>query len=223
VTQSQQSPTSAQLPGKPFALPDSLHWFRDSAEQRALYVETYRAAAARARSADRASRTWGVILDVDETILDNSDYQKRLAMAGEKFEIRTWNAWIGERKAIALPGAKTFIDTIIDELHGKVVLITNRSQAQCSATEDNLHAQRIRFDRILCDQAGDGDKNGRFKTVVNGDADNPAIDILIWIGDNIQDFPGLSQSAPGDLASFGVQYFALPNPLYGSWQNVPPR
>src|SRR5262245_36243227 len=70
------------------ALPESLHWYRDSAEQRAIYVETYSAAAAAARALSNgaAPRSWGVILDVDETVLDNSEYQKRAALSGRGFE-----------------------------------------------------------------------------------------------------------------------------------------
>jgi hypothetical protein len=43
---------------------------------------------------------------------------------------------------------------------------------------------------------------------------------LVWIGDNIEDFAALIPSAPGALSQFGTHYFAQPNPMYGSWQNV---
>lgn len=207
------------------ALPDSVHWFRDSAEQKAVYVQTYRAAtdAARALGAGLAAGSWGVILDVDETILDNSDYAKRLADTGEHFSPETWKAWVEERKATALPGVKRFIDTVIDDLRGRVVLVTNRTENECPATEDNLRNLQLRYDRILCDRAGDGNKNERFRSVIDGETGTPAVNVVLWIGDNIQDFPLLTQAAPGDLSPFGVRYFALPDPLYGSWQNVPPR
>ena len=59
-------------------------------------------------------------------------------------------------------------------------------------------------------------------TVIHGESGVvPAINVLIWVGDNIQDFPMLTQANPGDLSSFGTHYFALPNPMYGSWQKVP--
>lgn len=207
------------------SLPDSVHWYRDSAEQRAIYVETYRAAAASVRSLSKGltARSWAVILDVDETVLDNSDYQKRQALAGQGFDPKTWEAWINERHATALPGAKEFIDSVTDQLHGHVIFVTNRLQSQCAATEDNLRAQGIRYDRILCDAVGDGNKNPRFRAVAEGGA-GEAQSVLLWVGDNIQDFPGLSQAnASAESSQFGVRYFVLPNPMYGSWMKNPPR
>jgi predicted secreted acid phosphatase len=106
----------------------------------------------------------------------------------------------------------------------RVVLVTNRKQDQCSATEENLHNVGIRYQRILCDRLGDSDKNARFRAVIAGERGvAPPLNVLIWIGDNIQDFPSLTQKDPGDLSTFGTQYFALPNPMYGSWQKAPMR
>jgi 5'-nucleotidase (lipoprotein e(P4) family) len=211
-------------PSAPAVFSDGLHWFRDSAEQQAIYLETYRDAAQAARSLSYGlmPQSWGVILDVDETVLNNSEYMKRLATTGQKFDPRTWDAWVQARSATALPGAKLFIDSILDQLHGQIVLVTNRTQAQCDATEDNLRRTNLRYSRILCDRSGDGDKNPRFHSIVNGESGAAApLNVLIWIGDNIRDFPDLDQKSPGDLAQFGTRYFALPNPMYGSWQQVP--
>jgi predicted secreted acid phosphatase len=109
----------------------------------------------------------------------------------------------------------------LDQLHGQIVLVTNRTQAQCDATEDNLRRASLRYSRILCDRVGSGDKNARFRSIVNGEPGTAALNVLIWIGDNIRDFPDLDQQLPGDLDQFGTRYFALPNPIYGSWQQVP--
>ena len=98
-------------------VPLNVHWYRDSAEQKAVYIETYRTAAAAARSLSRglADRSWGVILDIDETILDNSDYEKKVRGV---FDAKLWDQWIDQRAATVLPGAKEFIDTVRSELHG---------------------------------------------------------------------------------------------------------
>jgi predicted secreted acid phosphatase len=49
----------------------------------------------------------------------------------------------------------------------------------------------------------------------------PPLEIVAFVGDNILDFPGLSQAImkKGDeaFADFGVRFFVLPNPIYGSW------
>ena len=211
---------------QPAPYPDGLHWFRDSAEQRAVYVEIYREATEAARVLSRGldERSWGVILDIDETILDNSEYQRRLALRGRQYTSDSWNAWVQESAATVLPGAKDFTDAVREELHGQVILITNRSQTQCAVTEDNLHRVLIRYDRILCDAVGKGDKNERFARVIAGEPPQlPPVNVLIWVGDNVQDFPNLTQSSPGDPSEFGRRYFILPNPMYGSWTNVMPR
>lgn len=211
-------PSAASAAASP---PVGVFWFRDSAERKAIYIETYRAAAAAARSqsAGLAPRSWAVILDIDETILDNSDYEKGAAGV---FKQDSWHAWTQQRAAERLPGAKEFIDLVLDQLHGEVILITNRAQTECDATEDNLHSQQIRYDRILCDRAGDQDKNGRFQQVQQGTPGGAApLTVLLWMGDNIRDFPALSQGDSGDPGAFGVRYFVLPNPMYGSWMANP--
>jgi 5'-nucleotidase (lipoprotein e(P4) family) len=200
--------------------PDALHWYRDSAEQKAVYLETYREAG---KSVEKLSRdlpqhSWAVILDIDETVLDNSEYQKRLALSQKQYDSKSWSAWVNEGAATALPGAKAFTDNVLDYLRGQVVLVTNRTQAQCAITESNLHAVQIRYSRILCDSVGDGNKNARFKIVMEGEPGiTTPLKVLAWVGDNIQDFPGLSQTAPGDPELYGTKYFVLPNPMYGSW------
>ena len=62
-----------------------------------------------------------------------------------------------------------------------------------------------------------------YAQVQNGTASPalPPLAVLEWLGDNIQDFPGLTQAVRGDTATyalFGRRYFVLPNPDYGSWQ-----
>lgn len=203
----------------PPAISDGLHWFRDSAEQKAIYAEVYASAtsAVRAAAAGLAPGTWAVILDVDETILDNSDSEKPRALSGKPDDDKSWDVWVEQRKAPLLPGAKAFIDTVHGELKGRIVLVTNRPQARCGATEDNLRAHQLKYDQILCDGVGDGNKNERFRSVTD------TFNVLLWVGDNIRDFPGLTQQNSGDPSQFGKRYFVLPNTMYGSWTDVPPR
>lgn len=202
---------------------DGLHWFRNSAEQRAIYEQTYRAAfeAARSLSAGLEEGTWAVILDVDETVLDNSEYERRLRDGGQPYDDASWGAWVLEEAAPTLPGAKAFIDRVRSELGGRIVFVTNRKQSQCAATDANLRRVGITFDFILCDREGRRDKNARFRAVTEGTEGHGPLTVLLWVGDNIKDFPSHSQKSRDDLSDFGVKYFLLPNPMYGSWQAVP--
>jgi acid phosphatase len=167
-----------------------------------------------------------VILDADETVLDNSEYQRRLAVTGASYAEPTWSAWVRERAATAIPGAAEFTRRVRSS-GGRIAIVTNRADSLCAATRENLAAAGIETDLVLCQLPGESDKNLRFTRIQNGAAaaSVPALTVVAWIGDNIQDFPRLTQSARSDstaLAEFGRRYFLLPNPMYGSWERLPP-
>jgi 5'-nucleotidase (lipoprotein e(P4) family) len=206
---------------------DGVHWYRDSTEMKAIYTETYRAASAVAKDAARRlpAESWGVILDIDETVLDNSEYQKELAATGASYSDANFLDWLKRQDAAPLPGVAEFVQSVNSTWHGKVVLVTNQTPDQCEQTRHRLQTLTIHYDRMLCDDTHSQDKNERFTMVQQGDPGHhiPPLKVVLWMGDNIRDFPNLSQSSPGDSAQFGVRYFVLPNPMYGSWVNTPRR
>src|SRR6185437_14101912 len=87
------------------ALPNDLKWFRLSAEYRALARQAYGVAGERLPELSRglAAGSWGVILDADETILDNSEYERRRFLADSGYTDASWLAWVNERAAAAVP------------------------------------------------------------------------------------------------------------------------
>lgn len=200
-----------------------IHWFRASAEYRGIAREVYRDAGDHLAGLTRGMvpGSWAVILDADETLLDNSLNERRLADQGKSYSETEWAAWVRERAATAIPGAVEFT-RLVQRMGGRVAIVTNRADSLCAPTRDNLVKVGVRADIVLC-QTGSGDKNARFQRVADGTAAPgiPALHVVEWIGDNIQDFPGLTQairSDPDGYASFGVRYFLLPNPMYGSWE-----
>jgi 5'-nucleotidase (lipoprotein e(P4) family) len=209
-----------------FLAPSSIRWVRDSAEHRALYLQVYRAATeyVQGEAAARTAGTWAVVLDADETVLDNSLYQLEQARAGRPFDPVTWTAWCARREAVALPGASAFLSRT-RALGGKVVIVTNRSATECPDTEAVFKAQGLAYDALLCKPDGSSsDKNPRFEAVERGTtaAGLPPLEVVAFVGDNIQDFPGKGQASrtQGDeaFAEFGARFFVLPNPMYGSWE-----
>jgi 5'-nucleotidase (lipoprotein e(P4) family) len=211
-------------PEKP--LSPALRWTRDSAEHRALDLQVYKAATAHVEqeAARRPSGGWAVVLDADETVIDNSVYQVERERANLPFDAPSWHAWTQRREAVPLPGARAFLARL-RELGGRIAIVTNRSVSECPDTEAVFRAHDLAFDVILCKpDAGPGDKNPRFEAVAKGTtpAGLPPLEIVAFVGDNIQDFPSLSQAIrkQGDdaFADFGVRFFALPNPMYGSWE-----
>src|SRR5262245_50550740 len=91
--------------------PESIRWVRESAEYRAALLQVYREATARVESvaASRASSTWAVVVDADETLISNAVYQAERARQGLAFTAESWNVWVKRREATALPGAAAFL------------------------------------------------------------------------------------------------------------------
>jgi len=210
-------------------LPASLHWARNSAEHRAVYLQTFRLAADQLEKLASGLRpfTWAIATDADETLIDNSQYQKELAARGLGFTVESWNAWTLRREATALPGARDFLETV-RRLGGKIAVVTNRRESTCAATEDNLRALRLPFDVALCrPEQGPSDKEPRWRAVEEGKASKylPPLPIVMYLGDNIRDFPGAGQTfataSEDDLSHFGSDWILFPNPMYGSWEGNP--
>ena len=201
-------------------------WIRTSSDYVGTVLETYKAATARveAVSATLPSGSWAVILDADETVLDNSQYQLERAQAGAGYSEESWAAWVKRREATPLPGVAAFLSRV-HALGGRIAIVTNRLQSVCPDTEAVFTKYALAHDTVLCRIDGTpSDKNPRFRAVAEGRSPLGAapLTVIAYVGDNILDFPGLSQAvrAQGESAygQFGVQYFLLPNPMYGSWQ-----
>ncbi len=216
------SPALAAAPLPPAAI----RWARDSAEHRALFLQVYGAATVRveAAAAARTPGTWAVVLDADETTIDNSLYQLERARAGKPFDAQSWRAWTVRREATPLPGAAAFLSRV-HALGGKIAIVTNRAATECPDTEAVFRACTLAYDVMLCmPDGGPSDKNPRFEAVARGTtpAGLPPLEIVAFVGDNIRDFPGQGQAIrrAGDeaFAPFGVRFFLLPNPMYGSWE-----
>ena len=224
----QSAPTIQPAPAKTAAraLPNEIRWFRTSAEYRALTRQAYAVAGERIPELARglAAQSWAVVLDADETVLDNSEYQRRRAMLDSAYTEASWAKWVNERAAPAVPGAPE-LTRKVRVLGGRVAIVTNRADSLCTATRANLQSAGIETDIVLCQPRGEGDKNPRFRRIENGTAvaGIPALNIVAWFGDNILDFPNMSQAARNDpraLDDFGRRFFILPNPMYGSWQQL---
>jgi len=175
-------------------------------------------------AASRPSGGWAVILDADETVLDNSLYQVEREREGKPFDPPSWKAWTDRREALPLPGASAFLARV-RELGGKIAIVTNRWQIECPATEDVFRKHGLAWDVMLCmPNGGPSDKNPRFEAVANGTtpAGLPPLEVVAFVGDNIQDFPKLSQAIRKEpdaaFERFGARYFVLPNAMYGSWE-----
>ncbi|MEQ1910490.1 MAG: HAD family acid phosphatase, partial [Vicinamibacterales bacterium] len=152
------------------AVPDSVKWVRSSAEYIAAFEQTYRLATARVETESRTHTvgSWAVILDADETVLNNSLYQEERARAGLGFSEESWAAWVKRREATPLPGVATFL-TRTRQLGGRIAIVTNRLQSVCPDTEAVFARYQLVYDAMLCRVDGTpSDKNPRFQAVAAG-------------------------------------------------------
>lgn len=206
----------------------AIHWIRTSAEFHAALVQTYALAGERLAelAAEREAGTWAVALDADETVISNSRFQRELAASGGPFSRELWYAWARRREATALPGARAFLERV-HELGGRIAVVTNRDEEICPDTEANFRDLGLPFDAMLC-RRGESRKEPRWEQIESGTAvpGLPPLEIVLWVGDNIQDFPDLGQDLRFEpesaFADFGRKYFVIPNPMYGSWMGNPP-
>jgi len=200
-----------------------IRWVRSSTEYQVTAREVYRMATVHVReAAGRTGAPWGVVLDADETILDNSAYQLQLAGSGQSYP-QGWDAWIMKEAAPVVPGAKEFL-TAVRNAGGKIIVVTNRLETQCRATHAHFNKLELPFDLIWCKPDKDDGKAARFRLVqaqgVTLETGGHVSSIVAWVGDSIADFPSLGETGPTDttsLARFGVDYFMIPNPMYGPW------
>ena len=219
---------TAPPPPPPAAVaePDSIKWVRTAAEYRAATLQAYRlaTAAVERNAAGRAPGSWAVVLDADETIISNLTYQAERAKAGLPYSTESWAAWVKRREATPIPGAAAFLARV-RALGGKIAIVTNRLGTECDDTIAVFTTHALVYDAMLCRPNGSpSDKNPRFEQVRSGAAPGigAPVTIVAFVGDNIQDFPALAQSVKdkgaAGFADFGVRFWVLPTPMYGSWQ-----
>ena len=171
-----------------------------------------------------------VILDIDETVLDNSPYQARLVVNGERYNEVTWAAWCHEKNARAIPGALAF--TRFAASKGVTVFyLSNRASDLGAATLENL--RKLDFPIAADEQVFLG-----LGTIVPGCEQNGSekgcrrelisrkYRVLMQVGDQLGDFvdvlantqQGREQAVAPYLDWIGQRWFVLPNPTYGSWE-----
>lgn len=200
-------------------------WFRDSEEYATLARQVYRAAGRAVQHAVPAGRSWTVVLDVDETALDNSTYELETAAYGTSFADASWDAWVRRRAAAPIPGVVDFVADV-RRLGGRIAWITNRHERVREETRANLEAAGLwGATDLLCVQTADTSytKRVRRAELATGRGHcawpNEPQAIVAFIGDQVGDFPQAGESDPdaGNDHAFGTRFFMLANPMYGSW------
>ncbi|HSE28069.1 MAG TPA: HAD family acid phosphatase [Gemmatimonadales bacterium] len=217
----------AQTPGQGL----QVKYVRDSEEYAVLARQVFRVATNALPGALHAlprGAAWAVVLDVDETALDNSVYELERATYGIPFNDPSWSAWVERREAGAVPGVEDFIRSV-RAAGGRVAWISNRDESTREATRANLDVHGLWADAdLLCLQrAADSAYTKRRRRgeleAGAGSCSWPGVRprVIAFVGDAMGDFPSAEEAiaagGPTGEQAFGSRHFLLPNPMYGRW------
>ena len=169
-----------------------------------------------------------IIVDVDETVLDNTAYEARMILDGTKYP-EGWVGWGKEAAATEVHGAKNFLNYAASK-GVTIFYVTNRVVELKEATKKNLTKLGIPLNQIKetvlmrGENNWDSDKGPRRALVGN------EYRVLLMAGDNLGDFvdakdnnlsPRNRKNIVEDYADYwGVKWFMLQNIAYGDWEGA---
>ncbi|MEI9996030.1 MAG: HAD family acid phosphatase [Rhizomicrobium sp.] len=224
-------PWQCPMPGKNPS--SAVHWQRNSLEycRMALNVYDQALSAARRMAKKYKAHQWIVLMDADETVLDNSLFERERLSCGGDFQDAQWESWVAADMARDVPGAAAFT-AAVQHLGGLVGIVTNRKASDDAITQDTLKKAGIHFDYEV-GMTDSSDKTTRWRGAVTALArrfgGHPKA--VLWIGDQVTDFAvvdaqdailrAMGQDDRGDGG--GDHLFLLPNPMYGGWSDNPDR
>ena len=204
-------------------LPNDVRWVRESKEYVALCNQVYANAIDKLQdtispnnySLNIINNNYAVVMDLDETVLDNSDYQVELYNKNEKYNPDSWDDWVVKEDAKLVPGAYDYISFLRNH-NIQIIFISNRMHKRLQETKNNMLELGIYSDNdIYLLRLDRADK----KTIRRAEIFNSTgrmkgfkqFEIIQYLGDAIGDFE------VDNLDRFGLDQFVFPNPMYGKW------
>ena len=169
-----------------------------------------------------------IIVDVDETVLDNSAHQARAILGGFSYPTG-WLEWGNEVSAQAVAGVKDFLN-YADSKGVTIFYVTNRVSELRKATIENIIKLGLPFDEranplMMKGENGWGSEKTSRRTLIA-----EKYRIILMAGDQITDFISLEESSVSmdarlQLSSkyeemWGEKWFMITNPMYGKWEGA---
>lgn len=217
-------------------------YLQTSGEYRACCLQIYKLAGQRLEGIVHSIpfERHAVVMDLDETVLDNSAYQTFLYKNKLEHTEALWEEFEEKypREVTLVPGAGDFIKKAIS-LKVKVIFISNRSEAFRKSTEIILAGelgQQWGSDLVLRAKDGSHDKAARREAVA------AKYNIVLVFGDSLRDFSEAFKAKPIEASGgsdayvkaiherqaqvdeakchWGIDWFVLPNPVYGEWEKL---
>lgn len=210
-----------------------------AAEYRALAYQAFNLARLRLDADKRNSknlpkaerdRSRAIIVDIDETVLDNSPAQAQSIKTGRPFNMPDWYGWGKLEKAKAIAGAVEFLNYAVSN-GVKVFYVSNRDEVQKPETMANLIKAGFRdvsSENVLLRQKDANGRNISTKTPRRSFIAEKYRVVLV-MGDNLDDFSDVFEhKSVADRFAETVRYkddwgklwIVLPNAMYGSWENA---
>ena len=197
-------------------LPNDVRWVTSSSEYKYNCIQTYQMAYHAILDECRKSENPVIVMDLDETVLDNSNYQVGLSEKNESYNPESWSVWVNQEEANLVPGAKEFILNYKKIKNSKIIFLSNRMDKNLNATKNNMKKLSILFDDdiFLLRLDKEDTKVVRRNEITNGIGRMEKYDkqrVIAYFGDAMGDFPD-------DLNyQWTVNKFIFPNPMYGKW------
>jgi len=169
-------------------------------------------------------RTRAIVVDVDETVLDNSMHQAALVKKRLPYMPDTWTVWVNMRKATSIPGALDFLN-YANRKGVRVFYVTNRNAAEKQGTIDNLKQTGFPdvSDETVMVRATESSKEVRRQAILQKHR------IVLLIGDNLNDLSNVFErksvadrftEVDRTCEMFGRKFIVLPNVMYGDWESA---
>ena len=168
--------------------------------------------------------TRAVVVDIDETVLDNSPHQADLIKKRLPFTPTIWTDWVNRRMAKPIPGAVDFLK-YANSKGVRVFYVSNRNEVEKQATIDNLKAvgfPDVSNETVLV-RANESGKEARRQTI------SAKHRIVLLMGDNLNDLSNVFERKSVDdrfaevdkiREMFGRKFIVLPNAMYGDWESA---
>lgn len=216
---------------------DANLFMQTSAEFHACCLQAYNLASLRLKQAlaKNPEGKLAVILDLDETVIDNGGFQAMQLRSNLAFDLRLWDDWErnGGNYLSLLPGVKQFLNEL-SQNHVSAAYISNRNEKNRDVTKKALARLGIEIsdDRLLQLATDTSDKTQRRELIAKD------FNVLLVIGDNLRDFDEcfrcrkLESKTPEELDQairerkeavekhrqmWGDRWIIIPNPVYGEW------
>lgn len=234
-----------------------LLWVKHSAEYKAVAAQVYRTATNHLPDFTR-DNYWdalkgptgipsglppAVILDVDETVVSNVDFQLTFERPFENHKLDTWSS---NYESLAIPGVISFVD-IARHYGVEVFFVTNRPCQPKEGTDDPCPQKQTTIDDIrelgievdadhvmLSGERPGWDKEKQVRREYIAQTHR----VIMLIGDDLSDFiPCVREDPAGSCTEgatresrqallhkhrefWGNGWYILPNPMHGSWTSV---